>query len=77
MARLFEILPTVASVRRSDGSVQRDDRVMYAMGEGAEEALDAILKPYGELGGISYSRQRCRSNHRGHGPMLRLVRNTT
>jgi hypothetical protein len=50
MARLFQIIPTIAEIRRSDGSVEHDDRVMYAIGEDAEQALDAILEPYGGSG---------------------------
>ena len=46
MARLFQIIPTIAEIRRDDGSVEHDDRVMYAIGEDAEQALDAILEPY-------------------------------
>src|SRR5262245_25508797 len=46
MARLFQIIPTIAEIRRGDGLVEHDDRVMYAIGEDAEQALDAILEPY-------------------------------
>jgi hypothetical protein len=46
MARLFQIIPTTAVFRGVDGSVEHDDRVMYAIGEDAEQALDAILEPY-------------------------------
>ena len=46
MARLFQIIPTIAEIRRDDGSAEHDDRVMYAIGEDAEQALDAILEPY-------------------------------
>jgi hypothetical protein len=36
-----------------DGSsVQRDLDVMYDIGEDAEEALDLIVKPYGQIGGF-------------------------
>ena len=49
-ARLFEIVPTTAMIRRGDGSVERDDRLMYAIGEDAEKALDIVLQPYGENG---------------------------
>jgi hypothetical protein len=37
--------------RSDDGSVERDDRVMYAIGEDAEQALDVILQPYDGIGG--------------------------
>ena len=47
MARLFEIVPTTALTRGGDGSIEHDDRVMYTIREDAEEALDAILEPYG------------------------------
>ena len=50
MARLYEVVPTTALMRRNDGSVERDDRVMWAVGEDAQEALDAVLKPYDEIG---------------------------
>jgi hypothetical protein len=46
MARLFQIIPTIADIRRGHDSVELDDRVMYAIGEDAEQALDAILEPY-------------------------------
>jgi hypothetical protein len=52
MPRLFEIVPTTAMVRRKDGSVVHDDRVMYHVTEDAEAALDVILEPYGEFGGF-------------------------
>ena len=41
MARVFEIVPTTALIRGSDGSIEHDDRVMYAIGEDAERALEA------------------------------------
>ena len=50
MSRFFEIIPTTASVRCEDGSVEHDDRVMYLVCEEAEAALDVILEPYGEIG---------------------------
>jgi len=40
MARLFEIVPTTTRIRSSDGSVEYDDRLHYAIGEDAEQALD-------------------------------------
>jgi hypothetical protein len=52
MPRLFEIVPTMASVRHKDGLVQHDDRVMYLISEEAEAALDIILEPSGECGGF-------------------------
>jgi hypothetical protein len=50
--RLFEIVPTIASVRHNDGLVQHDDGVMYLISEEAEAALDVILEPYREFGGF-------------------------
>ena len=52
MPRLFEIIPTTTSVRREDGPVSHDDRVMYLINEEAEAALDVILGPYGQSGGF-------------------------
>ena len=50
MPRLFQIVPTTARIRHEDGSVEYDNRAMYAVGEDAEQALDLILEPYGEIG---------------------------
>jgi len=61
MARLFEIVPTTALIRNSDGSVERDDRVMYAIGDDAEQALDSVLEPYGEIGAWYLDRIQFRS----------------
>ncbi len=52
MPRPFEIIPTAVAVRREDGSVLHDDRVMYLINEEAEAALDIILGPYGQFGGF-------------------------
>jgi hypothetical protein len=61
MARLFEIVPTTALIHRDDGSVEHDDRVMYVIGEDAEQALDSILEPYGEIGGWYLDKMQVRS----------------
>ena len=50
MPRLFQIVPTISSTRRADGSVEHDHRVMYLIGEDAEAALDSILEPYDDIG---------------------------
>src|SRR6516164_5600655 len=52
MARVFQIIPTTAVFSWNDSSVERDDRVMYAIGEDAEQALDVILQPYDGIGGL-------------------------
>jgi hypothetical protein len=52
MPRLFQIIPVVSSIRRTDGRMQSDGRVSYAIEEDAERALDTILEPYGEHGGL-------------------------
>jgi hypothetical protein len=55
MARIFDIIPVGATAIQHlpDGSsVQRDLDVMYDIGEDAEEALDLIVKPYGQIGGF-------------------------
>jgi hypothetical protein len=55
MARIFEIVPvttTVTPFPRHAGSVERDLGVTYAIGEDAEEALDLIVRPYGQIGGF-------------------------
>jgi hypothetical protein len=54
MARIFEIHPVSTAeiqIQRDGGSVERDLGVMYAIEEDAEQALDLILEPYGEIGG--------------------------
>jgi hypothetical protein len=55
MARIFDIIPVGATEIQHlpDGSsVQRDLDVTYDIGEDAEEALDLIVKPYGQVGGF-------------------------
>jgi hypothetical protein len=61
MPRLFEIVPTITSIRHEDGSVEHDGSVMYFIGEDAVEALDAILEPYGEIGGFYLDRMNTKS----------------
>jgi hypothetical protein len=55
MARIFDIIPvgtTKLKIQSDGGSVQRDLGVMYDIGEDAEQALDLILEPYGQIGGF-------------------------
>ena len=55
MARIFDIIPmgaTAIQIPRTGGSVERDLGMTYDIGEDAEQALDLILKPYGQIGGF-------------------------
>jgi hypothetical protein len=55
MARIFDIIPVGATeikIQTDGGSVQRDLGVSYDIGEDAEQALDVILEPYGQIGGF-------------------------
>jgi hypothetical protein len=53
MARIFDIVPVMTTeikIQPYGGKVQRELDVMYDIGEDAEQALDLILKPYGQIG---------------------------
>jgi hypothetical protein len=55
MSRIFDIVPvgtTEIQIQPDGGSVKRDLGVMYDIGEDAEQALDLILEPYGQIGGF-------------------------
>jgi hypothetical protein len=58
MPRLFEIVPTTASIRHEDGSIEHLDDVMYMIGEDAEAALDAVLEAYDGIGGLYLDKMR-------------------
>jgi hypothetical protein len=61
MPRLFEIVPTTSLIRSDDGSVEHDDRLMYAMGQDAEQALDSILEPYSEIAAFYLDKMQVKS----------------
>jgi hypothetical protein len=52
MARIFDIIPvgtTEIHIQPDGSKVQRELDVMYDIEEDAEQALDLIVKPYGQI----------------------------
>jgi hypothetical protein len=50
--RVFEITPLVSTALHADGTIEHDNRLMYALSDEAVTAFNAILKAYGRYAAL-------------------------